>query len=43
MHNESIGALEQSFIKTHKTLVYKDVKLTEWSGVFTDMLTQKSL
>jgi len=23
------------------TLVYKDVKLTEWSGVFTDMLTLK--
>jgi len=29
--------------KTHKTLVYKDVKLTEWSGVSTDMLTQKLL
>jgi len=23
--------------------IYKDVKLTEWSGVFTDMLKQKSL
>jgi len=27
----------------HKTLVYKDVELSEWSGVFTDILTQKSL
>jgi len=29
--------------KTHYTSVYKDLKLTEWSVVFTDMLTQKLL
>jgi len=33
--------IEQCFIKLnfmlHWTLVYKDMKLTEWSGVFTDM------
>jgi len=43
LYNGSIGAQEKILHKRHNTLVYKDVKLTEWSGVFTNMLTQKSL
>lgn len=36
----SVGAI---LPKTQQALVYKNVKPTKLSGVFTDMLTQKSL